>query len=308
MSVPQACGADIKLLAKALLEAKAPVVFGLLNISMESQRLALRLVRTLGAYVSLERPAFASLTYGTLKKFKLLLNCTGQEIPAALRSLCGEPVCTDALFGVNAWRYLRALKHNKHIPNLVDDALASELDGIFNRMVGAGGAAILIGVPAVSPMVYDQIRKFEDESSGALELGVIQLSGTNLAGAFEVALEEFWGAPASLCGGKPKIDEAFNIKKLSAAGAIDAALLIGDFGSWPFPDEGLGCPLYAVGSKETLPQTPAILIPTARMGEDDGGTILRDDWMPLTIEPGTASNLPKLTEVLSALIEEGSAC
>ncbi|MEL7608912.1 MAG: hypothetical protein AAGU74_05360 [Bacillota bacterium] len=308
MSVPQAFRADIKLLARALSEAKAPAIFGLLNISMENQRLALRLARTLGAYVSLERPAPASLTYGSLSKYGLILDCSEKGLFEAAPPFYGEVLRTGALLSVNAWRYLRALRRNKRAIGLMDGAPAEELEGIYERVADAGGAAICFGEALIPAMIYDQIEKFRGESRGALDIGLLQVDKANRAGAYEIALEEFLGAPASLCEGEAKADEAFHIKKLLAAAAIDAALLIGDSLDWPFPESGPGCPLYAVGCTKEPPQRPALFIPAARLGEGDGGTVLRGDLMPLTIEAKSAPGLPRLTDVLKALLEEAAAC
>ncbi len=288
---------DMTAMADALKQARSVVIFGLCGVSMEDQHRAFSLARSLGAYVSVERPLLPALTRGSLKRHALFLLAGGEPDFALPES--AEVLRDDRLLKADAWRSLRILQRGR----TADGAEAYR--ELHEKIVAASGAAFLPVADRIGDALRREVLAFRGECELPLGLDILQVSGkTNLQGAYETALEEAGGAHASFSGGKEKADDAFSLPELLRQGAVDAALLIGEDVSDARRVLNAGVPLYTVGAAVA---GAVICVSTARLGEPDGGTILREDGMPVSVGATQASGLPGMRDALDALLAEVNA-
>jgi len=288
---------DARAIADALNQARAIAIFGLCGVSLEDQHRAFTLARSLGAYVSVERPMLPTLTRGSLGRHTLLLTAGGEPDVAPPQNV--TVLRDERLLTADAWRKLRILQRGR-----TADGVEAYRE-LYETIVTANGAAFLPAADHIDDALRSEVPAFRNECALSLGLDILQMPDkTNLLGAYETALEEADGASASFSGGVEKADDAFALSELLRQGAIDAALLIGESVIDATCVSDAGIPLYCVGA--AIPGAK-ISIPTARLGEMDGGTILREDGVPVSIGAAQKSELPKLRDVLDALVAEVNA-
>ena len=127
----------------------------------------------------------------------------------------------------------------------------------------------------------------------------------NFLGAYETALEEAGGASAVFAGEYDWEDGAYALCEQLRAGALGAALLIGESARGGETDVRLaGVPLYAVSAN--APEGAKRSVLTAPLGAG-GGTILREDGMPVSPQRAESGGLPTLMEVLEWMTGEAHA-
>lgn len=288
---------DVHKVAAALKQVRSVAIFGLCGISLEDQHRVFSLARSLGAYVSVERPLLPTLTLGSLKRHALILLAGGE--PDFILPQSAKILRDDRLLTAEAWRSLRILQRARTADG------AEEYRDIYETIAASNGAAFLPTVESADGAFQRELCAFRSECALSLGLDVMQLSGRlNLLGAYETALEEAGGAHALLCAGTEKADDAFALPELLRQNVVEAALLIGEsvFDTALIRDAGV--PLYVLGG--AVPGA-GVSISTARLGESAGGTILRDDGVPVSMEAVDAGELPKLRDVLDALHAEVNA-
>lgn len=282
---------------RTLKDARSAAIFGLCGVSLEDQHRAFRLARKLGAYVSVERPLLPTLTRASLKRHALIL-LAGGEPDFTLPSNADARVLRDErLLSADAWRALRILRRGR----TADGAEAYR--DVYEAVVSAGGAAFLPGCGTIGDALRRELYAFRGECELPLGLDTLQTCGmVNLQGAYETALEEAGGAHASFAGGEGKADDAFRLSELIRQGALGTALLIGQSAGGVLQNVlDAGVPLCVLGGE--VPGAK-LRIPAARLGETDGGTILREDGVPVTVAAKRTGRLPKLRDVLDALCAE----
>ena len=288
----------LKRMKQALSSAHAIAVFGLGGISLENQHAAFRLMRMLGAFGTVERTLLPTLTRGSLVRHSLILVVGGEpdfEIP---------PTCCvlrdDRLLAADAWRYLRILQRGRQM------AQTTAYEALYSDIVSAGGAVFLPRTDHIDSALHEELRAFRAASDLPNKLDWIQQTQTiNLLGAYETALEEASGACASFTDGEAKADEAFAIDALLQAQSLDAALLIGQGEAFAMRVLAAGVPLYVLGGE--IPGAE-VSVMTAQIGVDDGGTILREDGMPITVAPRENESLPRLGDILEDWLTEAGVC
>ena len=280
----------------ALKKERAVAIFGLCGISLEDQHRAFHLARALGASVSVHRVLLPTVTVGALSRHKLVL-VTGntRDIPLP------EGVCTlqdERLNSAEAWRLLRILQRGH------TTAEADAFRQLYEQIVQAEGAAFLLVSNCVSEELRTELQSFRAECALPLGLDYLQITSCiNLLGAYETALEEAGGAYATFAGGMEHADDAFALEELLSRGALGAALLIGDCIDETDSVLAAGVPLYVAGGKV---KGAARSIPAEL--KSPGGTILRDDGLPVRMTETAAGGLVTLTEVLETMIAEARAC
>lgn len=288
---------DARAIADALKRARAIAIFGLCGVSLEDQHRAFSLARSLGAYVSVERPMLPTLTRGSLGRHTLFLTAGGEPDVALPQNV--TVLRDERLLTADAWRTLRILQRG-----CTGDGTEAYRE-LFETIVAANGAAFLPVADHIGNALRSEVLAFRNECALSLGLDILQISDkTNLQGAYETAMEEAGGAHASFSGGVEKAGDAFALSELLRQKAIDAALLIGESVMDAKYVSDAGIPLYCVG--ETV-SGAKICIPVARPGESDGWTILRGDGVPVSIGATQKSELPKLGDVLDALVSEVNA-
>jgi hypothetical protein len=285
---------EAKALACELNEAHTVAIFGLCGVSLEDQHRAFRLARRLGAYVSVERPLLPTLTRGSLKRHALILLAGGEADFAPPKG--GRVLRDERLLSASAWRALRILQRGRTTSG------AETYREVYEAVVSAGGAVFLPGSDTVCDALRRELYTFRSECELPLGLDILQICGeVNLQGAYETALEEAGGAHASFSGGEGKADDAFRFDELLKQDALGAALLIGKSADGVQSVLDAGVPLYVLGGE--VPGAKRC-IPAARLGVSDGGTVLREDGVPITFRAKRMDCLPKLRYVLEALCAE----
>jgi hypothetical protein len=284
-------------IADKLQKARAIVIFGLCGISLDDQHRAYSLARRIGAYVSVERPLLPTLTRGSLSRHTLVLLAGGEPNATGYRS--ATTFCDNRLLKPDAWRKLRILQRGR----TVDDAEVYK--ELYSSIVASNGAVFLPKTDHFEDTLRREILAFRNECALPYGLDILQIpSKMNLQGAYETALEEAGGAYASFSDGVEKADDAFALPELIRQGAVDAALLIGESVSEPEKVIDAGIPLYVLGN---IVHGAEICIATAQLGETDGGTILREDGVPVSIQARSATELPKMRDALEMLFAEVNA-
>jgi len=285
-------------IAKALRGARALSIFGLCGIALEDQHRAFGLARALGAFVTVERPLLPTLTRGSLARHALFLAAGGEpEFPlpegaAFLRD--------DRLLSADAWRNLRILQRGRTI------AEAEDYRTLYDTLLLADGAAFLLRADEPGDALRAELAAFRAECGLQRGLDYMQLTDVvNLLGAYETALEEAGGAHASFAGGCEKAGDAYALGELLRQNAIEAALLIGLSADGAQAVLNAGVPLYAVGWEAPGAK---LCVTTAPLGAEEGGTVLRDDGVPLAVPAGEKGGLPALGEVLRFLMSEVGGC
>ena len=288
----------LKNMKQALNNAHAIAVCGLGGISLENQHAAFRLMRMLGAYGYVERTLLPTLTRGSLVRHSLILAAGGEpnfQIPKTCRVLRD-----DRLLHADAWRNLRILQRGRWT------AQTAEYEALYSDMVSAGGTVFLPWTNYIGCELHEELRAFRTAIELPNKLDWIQQTQTiNLLGAYETALEEAGGASASFADGEAKADEAFALHALLQARSIDAALLIGQGEECAMRVLAAGVPLYVLGGE--IPGAK-ISVMTAQLGVDDGGTILREDGIPVTVAPRENTSLPKFGDILKDWLTEAGVC
>lgn len=283
-------------IADKLRKARAVAIFGLCGISLEDQHRAYSLARRIGAYVSVERPLLPTLTRGSFSRHTLFLLAGGEPNATVYQS--ATTLCDNRLFKPDAWRKLRILQRGRTVHGA---ETYKELD---SSIVASNGAAFLPATDHIDDALRREILAFRNECALPYGLDILQISQKmNLQGAYETALEEAGGAYASFSDGVEKADDAFAMPELIRQDAVDAALLIGESVSEPEKVIDAGIPLYILGN---IVHGAEICIPTAQLGETDGGTILREDGVPVSIQARSTTELPKMRDVLEMLFAEVS--
>ena len=285
---------DVCMMANELQKVRNLAIFGLCGVSLEDQHHTYLLARNLGAYVSVERPLLPTLTRGSLSRHTLFLIAGGE--PNATLHQSATVLRDDRLLAADAWRKLRILQRGRTAEG------TETYEGLYATIVASNGAAFLLGIDHVDDTLRSEILAFRNECALPLGFDILQMpEPMNLQGAYETALEEAGGAHASFSGGVEKADDALALPELLRQDAIDVALLIGEsvFESKHIIDAGL--PLYVLGNTVSGAK---ICIPTARLGETDGGTILREDGVPVSIQARSTVELPKMSDVLKLLLAE----
>ena len=265
-------------LVAALKAANAPVFYGLGGISMEEQRLVVRLARKMGASVSVQRPLLATLTLAALNTVPLILTAGG-ELPA--EAAAGSRVIKDdRLLTVEAWRALSALAKGNKLPGT--DAYAS----LYEEMK-ANRAALVLVTDSVDEVLRRAINRFTQSH----KLEVMQVpSVENALGAYEVMLEEAGSENAWFGGNQLHSGNGYGLS-CAAEGCCDLLVRIGE-----------GCapcccnvPAYAIA-------------PAAKDGETlveagtAGGTAMRYDVVPVKMDAAGAQT--SILSLLAQLMEE----
>ncbi|HWQ58910.1 MAG TPA: hypothetical protein VN540_07785 [Clostridia bacterium] len=285
-------------IAKALRGARALSIFGLCGMTLEDQHRAFGLARALGAFVSVERPLLPTLTRGSLARHRLALVAGGEPdfpLPEGMGGLRD-----DRLLTADAWRNLRILQRGR------TSAEAEGYRALYDTILSAGGAAFLFCADRADDALRIELAAFRAECGVPRGLDYIQLTDVvNLLGAYETALEEAGGAHAAFAGGSEKAEDAYALGELLRQNAIDAALLVGQSAEGAHAVLSAGVPLYAIGR-----DTPGaeLCVTTAPLGAEEGGTILRDDGVPLAVPTVEKGGLSALGEVLSFLMSEVGGC
>ena len=264
-------------LAAALKAANAPVICGLGGISMEEQRLAVRLARKLKATVSVQRPLLATLTLAALKTVPLILTAGG-ELPAEAAG-SARVIKDDRLLNADAWRALSALARGNKLPGT--DAYAA----LYEEMKDTRTALVL-----VTDSACEVLRRAINRFTQTHKIEVMQIpSVENLHGAYEVMLEES-GRECAWFGGDV-LHAGYGFDAASAAkNGCDLILRVGE-GCAPCCED-ISC--YAIA-------------PAANAGEclvdacSAGGTAMRYDGVPVKMAAANAdcsilSLLARLTE------------
>lgn len=285
-------------IVRELKDARATALFGFCGATLEEQHAAFTLARALGASVSVNRALVPTLTFSALGAQTLFLLAGGE--PAEALPLGAETLRDDRLLTLDAWRNLRILQRNRRTADA--DAYAA----LYARIVSAGGAALLLFTAGGDESLFSEIAAFRAECALAKGLDYVQLSGkANFLGAYETALEEAGGASASLAGGEAAADGAYSLEALLRAGALGAALLIGESARGEEADVlAAGVPLYAVGAG--APAGAKLRVLAAPLGAG-GGTILREDGMPVSPKALGRGEKPTLLDVINEMIGEARA-
>ncbi len=285
---------DVCVIANELQKARAIAIFGLCGVSLEDQHRAYSLARNLGAYVSVERPLLPTFTRGSLTRHTLYLIAGGE--PNVTLPQSAIILHDDRLLTADAWRKLRILQRGRTAEG------TEAYEGLYSSIVASNGAAFLPGADHIDDALRREILAFRNECALPLGLDILQTpKQMNLQGAYETALEEAGGAHASFSGGTEKADDAFALSELLRQGAIDAALLIGESVFAPKRVIDTGVPLYVLGN---IVASAKICITAARLGESDGGTILREDGVPVSVQACSTAEQPKMRDVLEMLLAE----
>jgi hypothetical protein len=285
---------DVCMIADELQKARAVAIFGLCGVSLEDQHCAFSLARRLSAYVSVERPLLPTLTRGSFGRHTQFLIAGGE--PNFLLPQSATILRDDRLLAADAWRKLRILQRGRTAEG------TEAYEGLYSSIVASSGAAFLPSIDHIDDSLRRETLAFRNECALPLGLDILQTpKQTNLQGAYETALEEAGGAHASFSGGEEKADDALALPELLRQRAIDAVLLIGESVLEPKQIIDTGIPLYVLGHAAA---DAKICIPTARLGETDGGTILREDGIPLSIQARSTTELPKMGDVLEMLLAE----
>lgn len=289
---------DAATIVREVKNARASILFGFCGATLEEQHAAFALARALGAGVSVMRALVPTLTFSAFGMQKLFLLAGGE--PDEPLPLGAEILRDDRLLTGEAWRNLRILQRNRRTADA--DAYAA----LYARIVSSGGAAALLFTADGDEALYGEIAAFRAECELPRGLDYVQIPGkANFLGAYETALEEAGGASAAFAGGLAAADGAYALGEQLRAGALGAALLIGESARGE-ETEALtaGVPLYAVGAG--APEGAKRRILTAPPGAG-GGTILREDGMPVSPEKRESGGLPTLLEVLEWMIGEARA-
>ena len=265
-------------LVAALKAANAPVFYGLGGISMEEQRLAVRLARKLGASVSVQRPLLATLTLAALNTIPLILTAGG-ELPAAAAS-GSRVIKDDRLLTADAWRALSALARGNKLPGA--DAYAS----LYEEMKDTRAALVL-----VTDSVDEVLRRAINRFTQSHKIEVMQVPATeNALGAYEVMLEEAGSENAWFGGNQLHSGNGYGLS-CGASNCCDLLVRIGE-GCAPCC---CGAPAYAIA-------------PAAQDGETlveagtAGGTAMRYDFVPVKMDAAGAQT--SILSLLAQLMEE----
>ncbi|MBR4870423.1 MAG: hypothetical protein IKU12_06555 [Oscillospiraceae bacterium] len=264
-------------LVAALKAANAPVFYGLGGISMEEQRLAVRLARKMGASVSVQRPLLATLTLAALNTIPLILTAGG-ELPAEAAAT-SRVIKDDRLLTVEAWRALSALAKGNKLPGT--DAYAS----LYEEMKAERAALVL-----VTDSVDEVLRRAINRFTQSHKLEVMQVpSMENALGAYEVMLEEAGSENAWFGGDQLHCGNGYGLS-CTANGSCDLLVRIGE-GCAPC----CSVPAYAIA-------------PAAKDGETlveagtAGGTAMRYDFVPVKMDAAGART--SILSLLAQLMEE----
>ena len=285
-------------MVRELKNARASVLFGFCSATLEEQHAAFALARALGAGVSVSRALVPTLTFSAIGAQKLFLLAGGE--PTEPLPLGADVLRDDRLLTGEAWRNLRILQRSRRTADA--DAYAA----LYAKIVSSGGAAALLFTAGGDESLYGEIAAFRAECELTRGLDYVQLPGkANFLGAYETALEEAGGASAAFAGGFAAADGAYALEEQLRAGALGAALLIGESARGEEADVlTAGVPLYAVGA--ITPEGAKRRVLTAPPGAG-GGTILREDGMPVSPEKRESGGLPTLLDVLEWMIGEARA-
>lgn len=285
-------------IVRELKNARAAALFGFCGATLEEQHAAFALARELGASVSVNRALVPTLTFSAIGAQTLFLLAGGE--PAESLPLGAEPLRDDRLLTGDAWRNLRILQRGRRTADA--DAYAA----LYAKIVSAEGAALLLFTADADESLFGEIAAFRAECALARGLDYVQLPGkANFLGAYETALEEAGGASASLAGGERAADGAYALAELLRQKALGAALRIGESARGEEADVLLaGVSLYAVGA--AAPEGAKVCVLSAPLGAG-GGTILREDGMPVSPQAVDAGGLPTLLDVLQWMTGEARA-
>lgn len=286
---------DAAKIVRELKDARAAALFGFCGATLEEQHAAFALARALGAYAGVSRALVPTLTFSAIGAQTLFLFAGGEPAEALPRG--ARTLRDDRLLASDAWRNLRILQRGRRT------AAADEYAALYAEIVSAGGAALLLYSAGGDESLFFEIAAFRAECDLPRGLDYVQLPGkANVLGAYETALEEAGGASASLAGAEAVADGAYALRELMRAGALGAALLIGESALGEEADVlSAGVPLYFVGAG--APEGAKLRVLTAPLGAG-GGTILREDGMPVSPEPRERGGKPTMLEVINEMIGE----
>lgn len=269
-------------LVAALKAANAPVIFGLGGISMEEQRLAVRLARKLKASVSVQRPLLPTLTLASLNTVPLILTAGG-NLPAEVAPEA-RVIKDDRLLTLEAWRALSALFKGNKLPGT--EAYASLYEELNNNR-----AALVLVTDSLDETLRRAITRFFQTH----KIEIVQIpSAENALGAYEVMLEEAGSENAWFGGGALHAGSGFGLGSAAKAGC-DLLLRVGE-GEVPSCGD---IPCYAIA-------------PAAKTGEclieasSAGGTAMRYDGVPVKMEAAADAD-KSILALLAQLMEEVEA-
>ena len=264
-------------LVAALKAANAPVVYGLGGISMEEQRLAVRLARKIGASVSVQRPMLATLTLAALNTVPLVLTAGG-DLPAEVAPNASV-IKDDRLLNADAWRALSALAKGNKLPGA--DAYASLFEELKNNR-----AALVLVTDSVDEVLRRAINRFTQTHK--IEIMEV-LSVENAIGAYEVMLEEAGKESAWFGGGELHTGSGFGLASV-ANGGCDLLIRVGEGSA-----QCCGLPCFAIAPAAKCDET---LVEACTAG----GTAMRYDGVPVKMDAANAEC--SILSVLAQLMEE----
>jgi len=269
-------------LVAALKAANAPVVYGLGGISMEEQRLAVRLARKLNASVSVQRPLLPTLTLAALNTVPVILTAGGQ-LPAEIGA-DARVIKDDRLLTLEAWRCLSALFKGNKLPGT--ESYASLYEELNNNR-----AALVLVTDSVDETLRRAITRFTQTH----KIEIVQISSCeNALGAYEVMLEEAGNENAWFGGGALHAGSGFGLS-CTACGGCDLLLRVGESCAPSCGD----IPCYAIAGAA---KDGECLIEAASAG----GTAMRYDGVPVKMEAAADAD-KSILALLAQLMEEVEA-
>lgn len=290
---------ELSALARALENAKAPVLFGFGGVSCEGQRTAFRLARALSAAVSVEPVLLPTLTRASLSLHDLILT-TGGESPFPLPD-SAIVLRDDRLLNAHTWRALSALQKGSALPDT--NAYAA----LFDLMQAHAGAALIVCTDALPDGYRDALFAFREGCAWKQGFDFIQCPAqTNLLAAYDAALSELGGASGRFYAGGALLSDAYRLSALLSEKAVDAALLIGNDASEAKAALDAGVPLYVLG--DTPVAGAALFVQTAAFPAEESGTLVYADGLSRSCAAQKASVFPTLCACIETLIREMRIC
>jgi formylmethanofuran dehydrogenase subunit B len=288
--------------AALLREARAPLVYGLGQTSVEAQRRAVALAEALGAVVDSGGSPFAmqtigasTATFGEIRdRAELVVVCEADPATTHPRLLERLRIAPEALVtmdgGCEALWELRA-----RVTGAPLRVRTPSLDALERRLLEVHHVAFIHGaLDDLSALALSSLVRDLNRDRHAVTLA-LRRDG-NARGAEDVlAWQTGFAGAVSFARGHPR--EALGAAALLERGDVDAVLVVA---CDPPPTIAERLPTVVVDGRATVTSARVAIAPAVD-GVEVGGTVHRMDGVPLPLRPPRTAERPSVEAVLAAI-------